>query len=200
MKLLIRVRSLVFLGMFCPLLFSCTGGGGGADSGDATANDGDTIINIIDSPQSDDSTDSEPSENPSVSTLIICWHGKSEHEFIVAYPNSLIESGVSLSTLITTTPWDGSNVDLANDSLKMCSIDNQWYGDPDPNPWFPKVSFIQLSGNTFVVCENSSPCGGESWNLEPGLPAPIAVRDLVDSNQSVTSPTIIGFERTDILF
>jgi len=188
MKIFRKKFGLALWGLFGLSLVACGGAGGG----------GSNVVSNTDSVQSDDpEEDSESSENRAP---IICWHGKAEYEFLVAYPPSLIESGIGLTGLFTTTPWDNSNEDLANDSLKMCSIDNQWYGEPDPNPWFPKVSFLQLSGNTFVACENSFPCGGESWNLEPGLVAPLAIRNLSNTNQTVSSPTIIGYERTDILF
>ena len=98
----------------------------------------------------------------------ICWHGRTGHEFLVAYPMNRLSAGLRIADLALGSPWAGA-IDISNDSLKMCQVNDVWYGRSDPNPWFPMVSYIQYQTASFLVCEHSTTtnpvCLGDQWNL-----------------------------------
>jgi hypothetical protein len=94
---------------------------------------------------------------------IICWHGRAGHEFLIAYPEMLIQNGLDLTHLAFQHPWDRSMTDdLANNSLKACFYNGNWYWDPS-EPWFPQVSYIGLSNNQIFVCDEIGTCSQQQW-------------------------------------
>ena len=115
------------------------------------------------------STDIQPTSAPSDSTeysgWVICWHGRDGYEYLIAYPESEVKNGVSLNFNLRNA--QGRDVEVANDSLKMCFIENEWYGYPDPSPWFPSVSYMELGNREILVCSDSPGCQGNQWTLLP---------------------------------
>lgn len=109
---------------------------------------------------------------------VVCWHGRSGYELLIAYSEVEARNGIDLAGKVTRKPWDGQDEDLANDSLKMCYYRGEWYGSPNP-PWFPSVSYMQLQEDKFLVCEHSPGCGGNQWQLLPGASSPMQINDLV---------------------
>jgi hypothetical protein len=110
---------------------------------------------------------------------VICWHGRDSYEYLIAYPQSQAEQGINLNIGLTNA--QGQKIEVPNDSLKMCYVDGEWYGYPDPNEWFPKVSYFKLIDKEILVCSDSPNCQGEqhtiyaqgyyAWNA-PELQAP----------------------------
>jgi hypothetical protein len=87
---------------------------------------------------------------------LICWHGKTNQEFLVAYSETDVRHGIDL-------PGE------MNDSLKMCLLDGTWYGSPSGSH-FPTVSDLRLDANQIVVYEHGGQAGRQ-WALTPsGLP------------------------------
>jgi hypothetical protein len=87
---------------------------------------------------------------------LICWHGKTNQEFLVAYSEADLRHGIDL-------PGE------MNDSLKMCLFDGNWYGSPSGSH-FPTVSDLRLDANQIVVYEHGGQAGRQ-WVLTPsGLP------------------------------
>lgn len=105
---------------------------------------------------------------------IICWHGRSNHEYLIAYPEASVRRGINLTTPMIR-PWDGNSDDLTNDSLKMCQVDGTWYGDPLLQ-YFPFASHLRLEEDQMLVCENAPGCRGQQWTLKPSdPPSPVIV-------------------------
>jgi hypothetical protein len=96
---------------------------------------------------------------------VICWHGRDGYEYLIAYPENDVKQGISLNYQLTNA--QGRQLELANDSLKMCYVDGEWYGYPDPNPWFPSVSYMQLLDREILVCSDSPGCQGNQSKLFP---------------------------------
>lgn len=111
------------------------------------------------------------------SEWLICWHGRSRYEYLIAYPLVDAQHGIELVNLLTERPWDSQVDDLANDSLKACLVDGIWYGQPD-NPWFPYVSALRLD-KEILVCDTIPGCSGQQWTLKPGSPPPTAILALL---------------------
>ncbi|MBL8100781.1 MAG: hypothetical protein JNK81_16485 [Anaerolineales bacterium] len=96
---------------------------------------------------------------------VICWHGKDGYEYLIAYPENDVKQGISLNYRLTNA--QGRELELANDSLKMCYVDGEWYGYPDPSPWFAGVSYMQLQDRKILVCSDSPGCQGNRHELFP---------------------------------
>jgi hypothetical protein len=110
-------------------------------------------------------TNSQEVDNSQFDNWVICWHGRDGYEYLIAYPQSQAEQGINLNFNLTNA--QGHQVEVANDSLKMCYVNGEWYGYPDPNEWFPSVSYFQLSGNEILVCSDSPGCKGNQWTILP---------------------------------
>jgi hypothetical protein len=95
---------------------------------------------------------------------LICWHGKTNQEFLVAYSEAQVRRGVDLP-------------DEMNDSLKMCLLDGTWYGSPSGSH-FPTVSDLRLDANQIVVYEHAGQAGRQ-WPLSPSGPPPKVISDLL---------------------
>lgn len=108
---------------------------------------------------------------------VLCWHGKFQHEYIIAYPEEQLAGGMALDMMMKK-PWDNQNEYLANDSLKMCYYDGAWLGVNYP-VWYPYVSFMQLDSNSFTMCENGPTCQGKKWTLTGSEMPPIAIQELL---------------------
>jgi hypothetical protein len=96
---------------------------------------------------------------------VICWHGRDGYEYLIAYPESDVKQGVNLNYQLTNA--QGRQLELANDSLKMCYADGEWYGYPDPSPWFPSVSYMKLQDREILVCSDSPSCQGSQYTMLP---------------------------------
>jgi hypothetical protein len=96
---------------------------------------------------------------------VICWHGRDGYEYLIAYPESDAKQGINLNIKLTNA--QGRQLEVANDSLKMCYVDGEWYGYPDPNEWFPKVSYLKLLDKEILVCSDSPGCQGSQWTIRP---------------------------------
>lgn len=96
---------------------------------------------------------------------VICWHGRDGYEYLIAYPESDVKQGVNLNYKLTNA--QGRQLELANDSLKMCYVDGEWYGYPDPSPWFPSVSYMKLLDGEILVCSDSPGCQGNQFTMLP---------------------------------
>lgn len=96
---------------------------------------------------------------------VICWHGRDGHEYLIAYPERDVKQGIDLKFNLINA--QGRQVEVANDSLKMCYINGEWHGYPDPNPWFPTVSYIKFLDREFLVCSDSPGCQGSQWTMLP---------------------------------
>lgn len=96
---------------------------------------------------------------------VMCWHGRDGYEYLIGYPESDVKQGVNLNFNLTNA--QGRNIEVANDSLKMCYVNGEWYGYPDPNEWFPSVSYLKLQDGEFLVCSDSPGCQGKQWKLRP---------------------------------
>ncbi len=96
---------------------------------------------------------------------VICWHGRDGYEYLIAYPESDVKQGVNLNYKLTNA--QGRQLELANDSLKMCYVDGKWYGYPDPSPWFPSVSYMKLLDGGILVCSDSPGCQGNQFTMLP---------------------------------
>ncbi|MDP1615023.1 MAG: hypothetical protein Q8L68_04430 [Methylococcales bacterium] len=96
---------------------------------------------------------------------VMCWHGRDGYEYLIAYPESDVKQGVNLNFNLTNA--QGRNIEVANDSLKMCYVNGEWYGYPDPNPWFPAVSHFKLLDREILVCSNSPGCQGNQSTMLP---------------------------------
>ncbi len=105
----------------------------------------------------------QESSNEQFSGWVICWHGRDGYEYLIAYPESDANQGISLNFNLINA--QGSQVEVANDSLKMCYIDSEWYGYSDPNPWFPTVSYMKLLDREILVCSDSPGCKGSQWTM-----------------------------------
>jgi hypothetical protein len=143
-----------------------------------------TATPIIESPSQVAQTISTPTQKvtqPSTATIppqliatatpvlydgwVICWHGRDGYEYLIAYPEADARQGVNLNFNLTNA--QGRQVEVANDSLKMCYVNGEWYGYPDPNEWFPKVSYLKLTGKEILVCFDSPGCQGGQWTIRP---------------------------------
>lgn len=121
----------------------------------------------------DNSTNTEVPQATSISSTaeesydgwVICWHGRDGYEYLIAYPESDAKQGISLDYKLTNA--QGRQLELANDSLKMCYANGEWYGYPDPNPWFPNVSYIKLLDREILACSTSPNCQGSQYKLLP---------------------------------
>lgn len=102
------------------------------------------------------STPSAETSYAEYSRWVICWHGRSEHEYLIAYPETSARNGINLTSPMQR-PWDGLMDDLTNDSIKMCLLDGTWYGKPNPE-WFPHASHFLLEGNDIILCKNAPGC------------------------------------------
>ncbi len=111
---------------------------------------------------------------------VICWHGRDGYEYLIAYPESDVKQGVSLNYQLTNA--QGRQLELANDSLKMCYVDGEWYGYPDPSPWFASVSYMQLLDKEILVCSDSPGCQGKQYTLLPEKYFPWNAPDLQAPN------------------
>ena len=96
---------------------------------------------------------------------VICWHGRDGYEYLIAYPENDVKEGVNLNYQLTNA--QGRKLELANDSLKMCHVDGEWYGYPDPSPWFPSVSHMKLLDREILVCSDSPGCQGNQYTMLP---------------------------------
>ncbi len=120
--------------------------------------------------QDDDPDTSRPSESDDIPPTslyegwVICWHGRDGYEYLIAYPENEVRQGLSLNFNLTNV--QGQQLELANDSLKMCFLNGEWYGRSD-NPWFPTVSYLSLSESGFLVCSDSPGCKGDQWTMQP---------------------------------
>lgn len=139
---------------------------------------------------------SSSSSTSTGSDWILCWHGRSAHEFLVSYPVHLLTNGLVLTDQLVH-PWDTNTVeDLANDSLKTCLFEGRWYGnDAQRGQYFPRVSFMILENNRIEVCEHANCADGQQWILEPANSPPSAIRDLIVEPTSNTL-SIVGFIET----
>jgi hypothetical protein len=115
---------------------------------------------------------------------VICWHGRDGYEYLIAYPEDKVRQGLSLNFNLTNA--QGRQVELANDSLKMCLASGEWYGHPDPNPWFPTVSYLKLLDGQILVCSDSPGCKGNQWAMLP------------ESHRPANSPALQAPNGTDI--
>lgn len=108
---------------------------------------------------------------------VICWHGRAEHEYLIAYPEVHAREGINLTTPMKR-PWDGNAGDLTNDSLKMCLFNGIWHGS-SLLQYFPFASYLRLEQGHVVVCENAPGCGGEQWLLRPNDSPPSVIVKLL---------------------
>jgi hypothetical protein len=108
---------------------------------------------------------SQSSSNDQYDGWVICWHGRDGYEYLIAYPESDAKQGINLNFNLINA--QGRQVEIANDSLKMCYVSGEWYGYPDPNPWFPTVSYLQLLDKQILVCSDSPGCQGHQWTMLP---------------------------------
>jgi hypothetical protein len=93
---------------------------------------------------------------------VICWHGSNGYEYLIGYPEDQARQGISL--VFDLTNAQGQQADVANDSLKMCYVNGEWYGRPDPNDWFPNVSYLKLLDTEIQVCSDTL-CQENQWSL-----------------------------------
>jgi hypothetical protein len=114
---------------------------------------------------------------------VICRHGRSDREFLVAYPEAEARNGIDLNGKISFNPWYEREEDLANDSLKMCYYKGDWYGSSNL-AWFPTVSYLQLLENQMVVCEHSD-CVGDSWPMLPGAASDVQIGGYVPKQPGI---------------
>lgn len=105
------------------------------------------------------------SSNEQYDGWVICWHGRDGYEYLIAYPENAAKQGVSLNFNLANA--QGRQVEVANDSLKMCYVNSEWYGYPDPNPWFPTISYLKLLDDAILVCSDSPGCKGDQWTMLP---------------------------------
>jgi hypothetical protein len=96
---------------------------------------------------------------------VICWHGRDGYEYLIGYPESSVRAGLDLNIPLKNA--QGRELELANDSLKMCLLNGEWYGFPEPSPWFPEVSHIRLVDGGILACSDSPGCQGMQWTLLP---------------------------------
>lgn len=101
---------------------------------------------------------------------VICWHGGSDHEYLVAYPEPQARSGIRLNMLVQR-PWDNQAGYILESSLKMCLVNGVWYGTFPTFEWFPWVRYMRVGEGQIVVCENID-CANRKWVMLPdGSPA-----------------------------
>ncbi|MFN8414180.1 MAG: hypothetical protein U0Z26_17500 [Anaerolineales bacterium] len=113
---------------------------------------------------------------------VICWHGRDGYEYLIAYPENEAAQGISLNFNLTNA--QGRSIEVANDSLKMCYVRGEWYGYPDPSPWFPAVSYFQLLDGEVLVCSDSPGCKGSQWTMLPENYFPSNAPDLQAPNET----------------
>ncbi len=129
------------------------------------------------------------------SDWVICWHGRSGHEYLIAYSKGQAQNGINL-TIPIQPPWGGNDSDLTNDSLKMCLANGTWYGD-SLMQYFPFASYLQLGDGQITVCENSPGCMGKKWTLKPGDAPPSVIVSLL--RRPNRSAEILGYIQTSQL-
>ena len=95
---------------------------------------------------------------------VICWHGRDGYEYLIAYPENEAKQGLSL--VFNLINAQGDEIQVVNDSLKMCYLNGEWFGRPDPNEYFPTVSYLRLLDQAILVC-SESPCQVAQWTLLP---------------------------------
>lgn len=132
--------------------------------------------------QATDTPTPKMSPNKQYNGWIICWHGRDGYEYLIAYPENDAKQGVSLNFNLTNA--QGHQVEVANDSLKMCYVNGEWYGYPDPSPWFPTVSYIKLLDNKILVCSDSPDCKGDQWTMLPEKYFPGNAPELQEPNEA----------------
>jgi hypothetical protein len=129
---------------------------------------------------------------------LICWHGKFNHEFLIAYPEGQVAKGLPLSTLLKK-PWDGQKEYLPNDSMKECLYNGEWYGDQNPE-WFPLVSYLKLDGDKISLCENGvNVCGGKQWTMDKAVSTPKVIIALLRQPEEGRGIQVLGEINSEVL-
>lgn len=121
---------------------------------------------------------------------LFCWHGRSDHEFVIAYPIEYAKLGINLDGQIFQKPWDSGEEDLSNDSLKMCKLGSSWFGGSQN--WFPQASYLKMDGNSLEVCEHNPGCKGKKWVMKKSSPPSGRVEELIGT-PSGHRTQILGF-------
>jgi hypothetical protein len=94
---------------------------------------------------------------------------KNSYPEILRRYESDAKKGINLNFKLTNA--QGRQFEVANDRLRMCYLNDEWYSYPNPNDlqgWFPKVSYFKLLDNGILVCSDSPGCQGSQWTLFPG--------------------------------